>query len=336
MQVKFFQTAVLLAAVCTSLCCEGGRRDGYLKSLRLVPEVLSPIDSIDLEVAGIFSPTSLIKRGDWFLMRDTKSEYNITAFNPTSGNVLHFLPYGRGIGEISMKGRLSEPSGLVSVHDFGTNTVVSLKVRESIEQKEQVLDTISQFVGNMTYVNPLFCKSGFIASSFKDARVWYYLIDTEGKELSSVPAISDGLLRKEEDPAMSMVNSILTVSPDGDKVCSAAMGLTALSFSSIDGGLLKENHRVEIPGQEDSKTITNFTGLCSDNEYVYVLYSGKPFNTSRNESEWLVVYNWRGKPIKCYNLTHSVFSVAVEGNNVYCTTDSPSSSILVYQLDGID
>lgn len=336
MQTTRFHFAVLLVLAFTTLSCEGGERDVYLKSLRITPEALAPVDSIDMERWDIYSSASIIKRGDWFLTRNTKGDHNVTAFNPISGDVLHFLPYGRGMGEVTMKGRLIESGGMVSVHDFGTNTVVSLRVEESLRKREQVLDTISHFLANMSYVNPQPCKDGFIVTSFKDAKVWYYLIDTYSKELSSIPAMSDDLLRNEQDPSMVMVNSLLTVSPDGLNICCAAMDFVALSFSSIVNGYLKENKRIELSRQEEAKTHTIFTGLYSDNNYVYVLYSGRPFSLSRNESDWLIVYNWKGKPLKCYNLAHSAVSITVEDSRAYCTTGFPNSAIHVYQLDKIE
>ena len=328
-----FQITVLLVSAFTALCCESGGRDRYLTSLRVTPEILVPIDSINMETWGIYSSSSLIKRGDWFLTRNSKGDCNVSAFNPNSGEILHFLPYGRATGEISMKGRLNEAGGVVSIHDFGTNTVVALNVEASLRQKEQILDTISRFTESMPYVNPLSCKSGFIATSFKNAKVWYVVIDPTAQEISSVNAIGEELLRNEEDPAMSMVNSVITVSPDGDKICCAAMDLMALSFSSIENGLLIEKKRFEMPRASDSKPVSNFIGIFSDNDRVYVLYSGQTFSSSKNEANWLLVYNWDGKPLKCYNLARSAFSLAVEGNTVYCTTDYPDSKIFVYQLD---
>lgn len=51
-----------------------------------------------------------------------------------------------------------------------------------------------------------------------------------------------------------------------------------------------------------------------------------------NEADWLIVYDWEGRPQKCFRLTHSAWAVAVEGEKAYCLSNDPNCKIYVYQL----
>lgn len=90
------------------------------------------------------------------------------------------------------------------------------------------------------------------------------LVDPTGKALSSIGKIGDPLLRGDDFPALTMTNSLATVSPDGTRVCYASMLLTALSFSKIEGNRLDETCRIERP-QERKET---FRSICSDDAHV--------------------------------------------------------------------
>ena len=319
-------------AIAVAGCGGDDERDAYLRSLKLTPKEIAPVDSIDLEALEVYFATRLTKRGDWFLMQDFPIQTHlVTAVNPARGEVLRFIPLGRGFGEVARPNPMFDTGGLITVADFEANTVVSLDVEESLKRREAVLDTISHFRESGHFMmHARHCRDGFIVSSYEDASYWYRLVDSTGRELSAIPPIGSGLLHDEKRPALAMTNSVFAISPSGDKVCSVSMFYTALSFAWIEEGRLVEKHRVEIPSElRDPDT---FRSAWADDERICLSYSGKPWVSPGTEADWLVVYDWEGRPQQCYHLAHSIRSVMVEGNRAYCVSVEPSCKIYVYQL----
>ena len=314
-------------------CGSDDGRDAYIRSLKLKPKEIAPVDSIDLEALEVYFATRLIKRGDWFLMQDFPVRTHlVTAVNPARGEVLRFIPLGRGFGEIARSNPIYNTGGLFTVVDFESNTVVSMDVEESLKRREAVLDTISHFRESGHFMTrPRHCRDGFIVSSYEDASYWYRLVDSTGRELSTIPPIGSGLLYNEKHPALMMTNSYFAISPSGDKICCASMHQTALSFAWIEEGRLVEKCRVEIPSElRDPET---FRGAWADDERVCLLYAGEDFVPPGTEADWLIMYDWEGRPQQCYHLAHPVWSPAVEGNRVYSLSVDPDCKIYVYQLD---
>ena len=334
MRIPFVKTTIVFAVALVVAGCGGSDgRDAYIRSLKLKPKEIAPVDSIDLEALEVYFASNLTKRGNWFLMQDFPIRTHlVTAVDPAHGEVLRFIPLGRGSGEIARPNLMYDTGGLLTVSDFESNIVVSIDVEESLRRREAVLDTISHFRENGHFLmHARHCRDGFIVSSYEDASYWYRLVDSTGRELSAIPPIGSGLLHDEKRPALLMTNSNFAISPSGDRVCSASMYLMALSFSWIEEGRLVEKRRIEMPIElRDPDT---FGDAWADDERVCLPYSGKPFVSPGTECDWLVVYDWEGRPQQCYHLAHAIRSITVEGNRVYGVSVEPNCKIYVYQLD---
>ena len=335
MKYRFLTFRIIVCSViafAVAGCGGDDERDAYLRSLKLKPKEIAPVDSIDLEALDIYFVSRLTKRGDWFLMQDFPIQTHlVTAVNPARGEVLRFIPLGRGFGEVARPNPIYNTGGLFTVVDFESNTVVSMDVEESLKRREAVLDTISHFRESghfMTHARH--CRDGFIVSSYEDASYWYRLVDSTGRELSTIPPIGSGLLYDEKHPALLMTNSDFAISPSGDKICCASMQLAALSFSWIEEGSLVEKRRIEMP--IEPRDPDTFGDAWADDERVCLPYSGKPFVSPGTECDWLVVYDWEGHPQQCYHLAHAIRSFTVERNRAYCVSVEPSCKIYVYQL----
>ena len=112
-----------------------------------------------------------------------------------------------------------------------------------------------------------------------------------------------------------------------------------------DGGILSEYRRYEFDPPEivrgDGYTAFSKSGKscfrspASDNDNVYLLYSGKPFDNADSpnyECNHLIIYGWDGTPKRHIVLGESVMSIAVDGSVLYGLSSWPDSRILIYDL----
>ena len=68
-------------------------------------------------------------------------------------------------------------------------------------------------------------------------------------------------------------------------------------------------------------TDKGLSDIDTDLSYVYLLYSGSSLldkESSAYTSNIVLVYNWEGIPVKRYVLDHSVISIYIRNNMLWC------------------
>lgn len=145
------------------------------------------------------------------------------------------------------------------------------------------------------------------------------------------------------------LSSFLTVKPDGRSVVCALGTAGALSFAKIDddnnmkevGRNIYYSPKIKPSGDRKLPTIMYssenkraFCGIQSDNEYVYLLYSGKTQNerTPAYQCNHLLIYDWNAKPVRHCYLDKSINSFYMEDGILYGVSSYPASQIYIFNM----
>ena len=331
------------------IACKEREPDRYLQSLPGKGKMISPIESLDLEKFDIYFPRNVLKIGDCLAMSEYNGTYNLTILDPLNDRKFELFRKGRGPGEMVNASSLHERNNRAILYDRTSSCCVSVDIVSSLNDRSPMLDTLAVF-GEFASRPSRLCYADevFISSDVLSPKSWYCSYDIGGNVLSKVKTIGFNVLQGCDDDFMSSLHlsSVYTADPSSSRVCVANVASATLSFSRLENGVLTEYKRYEITPPEISfrgrfavnspDSIDSFHDIDSDDDYVYLLYSGrKTFNKESIpsfECNHLLVYDWDGLPVEHFELSHNVSSIHVVGSRVYCGTSYPHAQILVYEL----
>lgn len=306
------------------------------------PESLSAIDSVDIDRYGYIQAESIVDAGDgWVVIELLQGEYNMMFLNTDTGEQFRAIRRGRGPGECIEA---------LSLHRLGEDACMSdgrafcfkIRIRESIEERKVVMDTIARFGSGEFRSYMTSCgEDRFISGHKVDRNIWYALFDENGKMLSSVSAWNYLSQVKDDGDARSVVGSAKYVTNRaGDRVCVANVMVPSLSFSSVVGNRLEEYRRIEIEPDYvfwhlSEDMVRCFSGLDADEKHVYVLYSGlrvADASFPSYECRHLLVYDWAGEVKHHYMLDKSVMCISISGDTLLCASTYPAGRIYKYRI----
>ena len=335
-QKKIIAAVVILLAAVVS-CTSPYADDPYLRGLKIGEQVISPVDSSDLDMYGYWQPRNIVDtHGGWFVISSVEGDYHLLFVNPESGEHFYAIRRGRGPGEIVSGGSLHKFGDAVRYYDFTRTKCIELDIEKSIAARAAVCDTVGDFSKGNRLVYLTSCgKDRFVSGSLADESWWYALYDRQGKFLSGVEAIAG--LSKDRDRALSvMLSTHYASSPDGKHLCSANVNVPVVSFASVTGDELQERKRIQASFDGEKKkrleTIKSyFYGGCAVEEYVYILYSGRRIadrEVPSNECSHILVYDWEGNIKHHYVLSRPVCSISLTEDGFYAASAWPSGKLL--------
>ncbi len=338
--LKSIAAAMLLASVvsCTSKYAD----DPYLRDLKVGEQILSPVDSSDLDMYAYWQPRNVVDtHGGWFVISSVDGDYHLLFVNPESGDHFYAIRRGRGPGEIVSGCNLHKSGDAVRYYDFTRTKCIELDIEKSIAARTAVCDTVGDFSKGSRLVYLTSCGNDkFVSGSLADENWWYALYDRQGKFLSGVEAISG--LSKDRDRALSvMLSTKYASSPDGQHLCVANSATPTISFASVSGDKLQETKRIQssfdAEKQAHGRTAKGyFNGVAADDNYVYILYSGRRITDREmlpNECRHLLVYDWNGNIKHHYVLSRPVCSICLTDDGFYAVSTWPSGKLLHFVLD---
>ena len=348
--MKFFlklmySTAIAVIIAAIAACSSNKEHDRYLKSLGVKTEILSYADSFNIEQYDMFQVSTAVKMGDdWLILSSSKGDYNLLFVNLAGPEHFFALRRGRGPGEMIQGGSLHKYGEAAFYYDVNNATCIRIDCAETINRQSLVADTVGIF--NQGSSRPVYMTSCgpyvFISGNMSDLSTWYSCYDAIGRILSSVPSINCAGMSGMDERRLSslMLSSKYVSNPDGTKVCVANVPTASLSFSVVHSGKLTEYKRYEydVSGTGDyfgPDAISAFHGIDSDDENVYVIYSGHKMKNDvlpPNECRHLIVYDWDGNPAKHYLLNRNVSSVHVDGDNMWCASTYPESCVYRFEI----
>lgn len=342
----------LLCVVVVVCACSRKTDDEYLASLPEPERSLAPSDSLDLESIGVLSPTHMIKNGRWVVIKESQTKYNLAIVNLDSHQKLDAIPVGRGPGEMTLGDNLYLEGTGATLTDAYKMTMVSLDMSKLKEDHIPRLDTIGTFkTVNNAFSRLRKVKGGYVSpvptNHTLDDNAWYSLWDVDGycSDPVSRPQV-DGIEKTERTISHSFYcSSVVTVHPDKDRFCIGLVRMAALSFAMIENRKLKEVKRVEYNrprlyengGKTSIYANRAFSGIASDKDHVFLLYSGREKNGDipDYEGNHLIVYDWNGNYVTRYFLLHNVMDIFIDGDELYCLSTYPSCKLFVYRLPKI-
>ncbi len=330
--------AVLLAAVsCTSRYAD----DPYLRNLKIEEQILSPVDSSDLDMYAYWQPRNVVDtHGGWFVISSVEGDYHLLFVNPESGEHFYAIRRGRGPGEIVSGCNLHKSGDAVRYYDFTRTKCIELDIEKSVAARAAVCDTVGDFSKGNRLVYLTSCGNDkFVSGSLADENWWYALYDRQGNFLSGVEAIAG--LSKDRDRALSaMLSTKYASSPDGQHLCVANSATPTISFASVSGDKLQETKRIQssfdAEKQAHGRTAKGyFNGVAADDNYVYILYSGRRITDREmlpNECSHLLVYDWDGNIKHHYVLSRPVCSISLTDDGFYAVSTWPTGKLLRFVL----
>lgn len=336
-----------IAAICEAmaLSCTGpSENDKYLKSLSLEPELLTAVDSVNIDQFDLFQARAAVAvDGGWLIVSSVQGDYRLLFLNPETSEHFFAIRKGRGPGEMINGSSLHKNGDGAVFYDSGSAVCVKIRTKESIRSRRVVMDTIGVFAAGAS--RPVYMtscgKDGFISGNLLDQDVWYSYYDDRGTILSDVSSLDFEEFSEGDRKVSRMLSSVYASNPDGSKVCVANVVCPSLSFSEVKSGILTEYCRYENPpegiaaGRITEDCTGAFQDIDADEDYVYLIYSGNKYKGDSlpiNECRHLVVYDWGGNPLRHFVLDRNISSVHIDGNSLWGASAYPESCVYRFIL----
>ena len=343
------QFLFLFCVVIVTCTCSHRVNDEYLASLPESECWLAPVDSVDLESIGILSPAHIIKYGRWVVIKESRTKCNLAIVNLDSHRKLDAIPVGRGPGEMMFGDNLYLEGTKATLTDAYMLTMLSIDMSEMKEDHIPRVDTIGTFKSMRNAFSRLRqVKGGYVSPvpsnhTFGE-NAWYSLWDVDGYCSEPIPRPPiEGIEKTERTTSHSFYcSSVVTVHPDKDRFCIGLVRMAALSFAKVENRNLIEVKRVEYNRPKlyeyGGKTFIHanraFSGITSDKDCVFLLYSGREKNDEIPEYEGnhIIVYDWNGNYVNRYYLSRNAVDIFIDGDELYCLSTYPSCKLFVYRL----
>jgi len=327
------------------------------KVLEVFPaqELLYPEDSVDLSAFNILLPEGIVKYGSGYFIKHHNSKYVVDYVEPATGKMIHCFLVGRGPQELIRSSNLGCCNDTLFIYDIAMRRYYSLNATNTIEKETPQIEIHRSFQeSDNPSVNRPFVvikKGGtMIASGLFTKPAWFGVIDSSGNVGSMVDFVDYDAIKEFPDEAKRAVfiSTHFSVRPDGRKLVAALQASAAISICSLSDSILSEDKRivysepiVTVPSGKYDPVIAYspdnkdaFRCASSDNENIYLLYSGKTLtgNSPSYECNHLLKMDWDGKPLKSYCLSESINSFHLENDKIYGVSSHPDSRLYIYHL----
>lgn len=292
-------------------------------------------------------PIDMILSHDDLIVKDLKSDSIMAVYNLTAKKITQrFLRFGQGPGET-----IDYPASLYMINDttliwldamsrirhavFSTDkrTIVSMDKSCDIDRELSLMRMV-----------PLSDK-GYVAVGLID-KGRYALLDKQGEVKSYLYDYPNDNVPIEPRMKGFIYQGGFVSNADHTRFASYTYNSEVIEFFTINAKgsfeKVKEYHfdyanyapSSPIPTIEDGSLY--FVNGCATNKYVYMLYVGRKVSESRSliSGKTVLVFDWKGKPIRRFELTTEVTALAVDANDgiMYATTNQPEGAILSIKL----
>jgi hypothetical protein len=313
------------------------------------------IKIIDLEEFGVFRPFNFVKINDSiFIIQDLKDVGIFNLIKLPSKKVINGVNRGQGPNEVlNVPASLQYRDGKILTHDF-----MQKKISEIVLLPDSIL-TIKEIYRVDTEVPALFMMhqldSTFIAVGvtgiFED--YWLAEMNKEGRVLSTIdyPMWKETKNIRNNLTFPTLHTAVAANSPNNKRIVAATQKQGVISFLNRTDSGIKEYKRMKYHAPKFRITergaiatsidnIEGFMAIDCDDDYVYVLYSGKTlkqYGEQFQRCEHLLVYDWEGNPIKRYilNIPMTRLQYDKENNRIYGLAENPEGVLVQYQLSDI-
>lgn len=309
-------------------------------------------DSIQLESLGILNPHYIYYKNDFLIFNSLQGEREIQLLDLKFNRVTEFKVIGQGKNEMQNYHTVNNQTE--KVYMFADNRQRKIygihldSLRNHPKTNYELLFSLPN-VEDRHFYRFLDIQDGIMGIGLlKDGRFGIYKKENnvyteqmaypENEEISRLGDMHKGILYSK---------TIMESDMSGKNVVAACFGLIDFYSISEKGELkLKKSHHNHFPMFEARTTGTaisykkedkiGITGLCADNNYVYVLYSDKTFEEQGMDAynaSSILVYDWNGLPVKQYNLSVPLYSFTVANKLIYGLSRKRNPMVYIMPLN---
>lgn len=309
---------------------------------------LSPVQVIELEEFGVFKPEVVLKTANGYVIKNQTDKSLFSSIDLFTRRVIHGVDRGEGPNELISPSSFQKKGNDFLIYDIAKKNICKVILEDS-------LITISKYkhleISERPFIISLL-KTGFVASGIF-SKAWMVCFDNNGHASSTLnfPLFEETNSFSEIAMSSLYVSTLTTIRPDELSMVCASQKHGVLSFCKIAKNEINEYKqlkyyppKVSASLKEDSPTIafsrdnkTGFCGIASDENHVFVLYSGRTYNshgTLCSHCEHILVYNWEGDPVTHYVLEKPLYSMNYDTRTktIYGVGYDPEGVILEYKL----
>ena len=319
---------ILLYFLCLTNCTDKGLSD--IDTDFPMSSVIMSADSINLEEKGLLLPFSVSYIDSCFIFSNIRIKDRLSIWNQKTNEVINTAHIGNGPNEIIQYLPVSNNMSEFLFADRIKGKIFKLDLN-SYEYKEiiQINESINRFYSlamlDSTSIigTGMFEQGRFLIYNIADSTYVYEDEYSSNKDIQPLQPYQKAAL---------YAGTLIGVHPDKNKFVAAYKGL--IDFYNIDESynLSPSAHRYyhfpqfAIPEEgpviaHKKEEAVGFLSLSYDSSYVYLLYSGSSLldkGSSAYTGNIILVYNWEGMPVKRYVLNHSVISIHINNNMLWC------------------
>lgn len=309
-------------------------------------------DSIQLERLGILNPHYIYYKNDFLIFNSMQGEREIQLLDLKSDRVTEFKVIGQGKNEMQNYHTVNNQTE--NVYMFADNRQRKIyeihldSLRNHPKTNYDLLLSLPnvddrhfyRFLDLQDWVVGIGLLKGGRFGIYKKENNAYteQMVYPENEEISRLGDMHKGILYSK---------TIMGSDMSGKNMVAACFGLIDFYSISEKGELkLKKSHHNHFPKFETRTTGTaisykkedkiGITGLCTDKNYVYVLYSDKTFEEQGMDAynaSCILVYDWNGLPVKQYNLSVPLYGFTVANNMIYGLSRKRNPMVYIMPLN---
>jgi len=338
---------LLFAILFLTISCQSNR-----DPLSFSPPVFKEqktVNIVEIEIDKIQNPIfDLEMIEDKIATRAFDGTNAISIFDKNNGKLINSAaPIGRGPGEYTSQYLYLNATGdSVYILDPQNNSVFTYTSEEFI--KGSIPNRVVKLQGFNYYINALPLKDGrYLSYPTKGAR--FAIHEADGKLINSYnkypsfKEITDTLSAFQMYRGRESTN----VKPDGSKFVSTnSLGSVLEIFSTKDDIITLEKEQRFYPPKiiiNENKRVSaqpecmmGMWDLKTTDQYIYAIFSGKQVKEitgGQIKGKYVYVFDWRGKPVKSYNLNKDITRLAIDeiSQRAYVVTkDQDSTEVFGY------
>lgn len=315
-------------------------------------EKINVSKSLDLERYEIYKPTSVIKDADYYFVENQTHENLINIIDIKKDKVFHGINRGEGPHELISPSSFQREGNDFFIYDIARKIIYKIwKEGDSIS-----INKFSQLITNERLFQVYLLPKGFLGLGLMN-NFWVTYYDKNNALTSSLdfPDFNNTRNLTNIEKGSLYMSSTITIKPDGSKMVCATQKAGVISFCNLQSEKIIEYKRLKyhaplvspprVAGSSsvafDRNNKIGFCGSASDNNYVFLLYSGRTFNShgmSSHYCEHVLIYDWDGKPLKHLILEKPIYgnlNYDSETHILYGIGYDPEGMILEYDLNRI-
>lgn len=344
MKYKILFSIPIIGLILSS--CVSEAQDGILPDFHKV-EYLAVKDSIVLESLNILAPTSVLYKNGYLVFRTALGWQELQFLNLENMHVSTKEFLGQGPDEVTTY-TIVDCYGAPEIRIIDPNQKKILSINlDSVRMDDAIMprflmDTPEQkrltrgFENNrFAYYVGLLEEGWFMCYDKQTHEVTYYENYPESEATSSLPAYSK-----------SVINGGTNLYGNKNLLVAKNRGFIYFYEIATDGSFVKKAVRhyfypqfflskTGISASWSNKDIIGFTGGCTNEEYLYFLYSDMTFNEKGMDAQncpYLMSYDWNGNPQCEYHLEKPLWDVAINGRTLYGLSRENEAIIYIYEM----